>query len=203
MLVKGVLKIQVLQTTTTVNQRTAGQVWSVACSEDGRLAAVGKRDATVTIFDLRSREPVQTFRGHKGPVTSLAFGGNHELFSASADRCIRHYDLKDRMYLETLYGHQSGVTAIDCYSTGGKNSSNAAPVSVGTDRTARWWKLAQDSHCIYRGGARLPAADAVAALQEDWFVTGHTDGTVALWKTDKKRAVATAQPTTHDNNICC
>ena len=168
--------------------RTAGQVLCVAASDDGRYAAVGKRDATVSIFDLRSRpipiSPVNTFDGHKGPVTCLTFRAqSHQLFSGSSDRCIRHYSLDEMLYMETLYGHQFGVTDLDC-------DRLERPISVGQDRTARAWKLAEDSHLIFRGGARLQAADCVSVLKDDWFLTGHQDGHVALWMTDKKKAVA-------------
>ncbi len=82
----------------TAASRNAGQVLAVACSDDGRYVAVGKRDATVAIFDLRiaaskqhqSQPLVKTFTGHKGPVTCLAFRTqSRQLFSGSDDRCIR------------------------------------------------------------------------------------------------------------------
>jgi ribosomal RNA-processing protein 9 len=184
--------------------RTSGQILSVACSDDGRLAAVGARNGTVRIFDLRIKTAttnhnnnyynaaVQTFTGHKGPVTALSFRtGALELFSASLDRCIRHYSLQQEslsnmMYLETLYGHQFGVTDIDCHLA-------ERPVSVGMDRTARGWRLAQDTHLIFRGGSRLSWAESVALVRNDWFVTGHVNGELALWNMEKKRAVTTLQ----------
>ena len=73
--------------------RTEGQVLSVACSDDGRYAAVGRRDATVSIFDIRQPKNnlVKTFTGHKSGITSLAFQTQSlQLFSGSEDRCIRY-----------------------------------------------------------------------------------------------------------------
>jgi ribosomal RNA-processing protein 9 len=72
--------------------RNKGEVLSVACSDDGRYAAVGKRDASVCIFDIRSGKNnlVKTFTGHKGAVTCLSFRSQSlQLFSGSDDRCIR------------------------------------------------------------------------------------------------------------------
>lgn len=72
--------------------RTLGEVLSVACSDDGRYAAIGKRDATVSIFDIRAGKNslVKTFEGHKGAVTCLTFRTQSlQLFSGSEDRCIR------------------------------------------------------------------------------------------------------------------
>lgn len=72
--------------------RTLGEVLSVACSDDCRYAAVGRRDATVSIFDIRAGKNnlVKTFTGHKGPITCLGFRKQSlQMFSGSDDRCIR------------------------------------------------------------------------------------------------------------------
>lgn len=82
------------------DSRSKAEVLAIACSDDGRYAAVGRRDATVNIFDVRvssaasskkaSTNLVTTFTGHKGPVTSLSFRTQSlQLFSGSEDRCIR------------------------------------------------------------------------------------------------------------------
>ena len=184
--------------------RTLGQVLSMACSDDGRYLAVGARDATVRIFDVRTANAnlIHTFTGHKDAVTCLTFRRNSlQLFSGSADRCLRHYNLQqDMLYIETLYGHQFGVTDVACH-------HKERPVSVGgQDRTARAWKLAEDSHLIFRGGATLPYAESVTTPRDDWFVTGHSNGHVCLWKTDKKRAVATVAAAHTDEShgiVCC
>lgn len=166
--------------------RTLGEVLSIACSDDGRYAAVGRRDSTVCIYDIRSNNKtnlVKTFSGHKGPITSLCFRTNSlQLFSGSEDRCIRHYNLNEMMYLETLYGHQFGVTGVDCH-------LKERPVSVGRDRTGRIWKIAEDTHLIFRGGAKIASADSVRMMKENWFLTGHEDGNLGLWMSEKKRAV--------------
>ncbi len=171
-------------------KRTSGQVLAVACSDDGKFVAVGRRDATVSIYDIRIANGkndccIQTFTGHKDAISGLAFRSqSHQLFTASSDRCIRHYNLDEMLYLETLYGHQFGITGIDCHRA-------ERPISVGADRTARAWKIAEDTHLIFRGGSKVAAADTITVVKDNSFVTGHQDGSVALWSTDKKRAVAT------------
>ena len=78
------------------NPRGDGEVLALACSDDGRYAAIGRRDATVNIFDIRlsgkkqSTCLITSFKGHKGPVTCLSFRTQSlQLFSGSEDRCIR------------------------------------------------------------------------------------------------------------------
>jgi len=94
--------------------------------------------------------------------------------------------LEEMMYLETLYGHQFGVTGMDCH-------RKERPISVGRDRTARAWKLQEDTHLIFRGGARLSSADCLTVIKDDWFLTGHETGQLCLWMTEKKKAVTTIE----------
>ena len=75
------------------DMRTEGQALSVACSDDGRYAAVGRNDASLQIFDIRQstgNNLVKTFTGHKSAITCLAFQTQSlQLFSGSEDRCVR------------------------------------------------------------------------------------------------------------------
>lgn len=95
-----------------------------------------------------------------------------------------HYNLEQMAYIETLYGHQAAVTDIDCH-------LKERPISVSMDRTARAWKLAEDTHLIYRGSSKVSWADCISLVKDDWFVTGHQDGNLCLWMTEKKKAVET------------
>lgn len=95
-------------------------------------------------------------------------------------------------YVETLYGHQAGVSAIDCH-------RGERPISVGRDRTARGWKLAEDTHLIFRGGSKVSSADCISCVKDDWFVSGHDDGHLCMWLTEKKKSVVTI-PNAHGND---
>jgi ribosomal RNA-processing protein 9 len=195
--------------------RNSGEVLSMVASDDGRYLAVGGRDATVKIYDVRQKKAptgidasknkfdirglATTFEGHKGPVTALAFRSKSlQLFSGSNDRCIRHYNLQELTYIETLYGHQAAVSGISCY-----GMRHEIPFSVGRDRTARAWKIAEESHLIFRGGAKASSADCIASMKDDWFLTGHDDGALNLWTMTKKKTVRSIE-TAHglyDGNV--
>jgi len=188
--------------------RNSGEVLAMDASDDGRYLAVGGRDAAVRIYDVRQQQHprssvatntqtttiqmkglIHTFEGHKGPITALTFRTqSSQLFSGSSDRCIRHYNLQELSYIETLYGHQASITGLSCHGL-----HTEMPFSVGRDRTARAWKIAEDTHLIFRGGAKVSNADCVAALRDEWFLTGHDDGLLALWTTGRKRAVASVK----------
>jgi len=173
--------------------RNTREILSIATSDDDRYLAVGGRDNCVRIFDIRTlgkntttngaSTPITTLSGHKKAVTSLSFRSRTlDLYSGSEDRCIRRYDLNALTYVETLYGHQSSIIDIDC-------ATKNRPVSIAQDRTVRLWKVEEDSHLVYRPGGDVSSAECVCAIQDGWFITGHDDGRLALWKEEKKRPV--------------
>lgn len=86
----------------------ASELLSVSVSFDGRYAVSGGRDNLIRVFDCRlSCAEVQTFRGHKGAISGLAFQDNsYSLFSSSFDGTIKNWHLNDMCYYETLFGHQ-------------------------------------------------------------------------------------------------
>jgi ribosomal RNA-processing protein 9 len=171
-----------------LTDRNEREILAIATSDDDRYLAIGGRDNCVRIFDTRTlgkstSSPLTTMEGHKKPVTALAFRSRSlDLYSGSEDRCIRRYDLNAMTYVETLYGHQSPIVAIDC-------ANKNRPVSIARDRTVRVWKVEEDSHLVYRGGGDVGSAECITAIQDGWFVTGHDDGRLLLWKEEKKRPV--------------
>eukprot|EP00577_Skeletonema_sp_RCC1716_P010845 CAMPEP_0113397734 /NCGR_PEP_ID=MMETSP0013_2-20120614/14553_1 /TAXON_ID=2843 ORGANISM="Skeletonema costatum, Strain 1716" /NCGR_SAMPLE_ID=MMETSP0013_2 /ASSEMBLY_ACC=CAM_ASM_000158 /LENGTH=504 /DNA_ID=CAMNT_0000282367 /DNA_START=19 /DNA_END=1533 /DNA_ORIENTATION=+ /assembly_acc=CAM_ASM_000158 len=171
-----------------LSDRNEREILAIATSDDDRYLAIGGRDNCVRIFDTRTlgkstSSPLTTMEGHKKPVTTLAFRSRSlDLYSGSEDRCIRRYDLNAMTYVETLYGHQSPIVAIDC-------ANKNRPVSIARDRTVRVWKVEEDSHLVYRGGGDVGSAECITAIQDGWFVTGHDDGRLLLWKEEKKRPV--------------
>jgi ribosomal RNA-processing protein 9 len=87
--------------TPTSNGGSNRDVLAVACSPDGRLLASAGRSAAVVIWDCRTLAKVMELPGHRDAVTSLAVSRsssaadpNPELFSASADRCVKVWNFQ-------------------------------------------------------------------------------------------------------------
>ena len=101
--------------------------------------------------------------------------------------------LTKKTYIETLFGHQDQITDIDtlgrerCVSVGGR------------DKTARVWKIVEESQLVYRGGVSTKnpeggrplhmegSLDCISQIDESMFVTGGDSGVLSLWELNRKK----------------
>ncbi|KAL5342598.1 WD40-repeat-containing domain protein [Aspergillus crustosus] len=179
-------------------------ILSVAVSPSGKFVATGGEDNKLIIWDAANLTPVQTFTQHRDSVSGLAFvrhistmSSGEQLFSGSFDRTIKTWSISTagHAYVETLFGHQDHVTSLaamtidQCISAGAR------------DRTARLWKVVEESQLIFRGGSSKNSyqennIDCIAALPPTHFVTGSDNGSISLWSIHKKKPLYTI-PTAH------
>ncbi|KAK0383438.1 hypothetical protein NLU13_9349 [Sarocladium strictum] len=180
-------------------QRHVGQILCVAASPDGKFVVTGGADKRLIIYDAETLKPLKVFTHHRDAVTGLAFRrGTNQLYSCSKDRTVKVWSLDELAYVETLFGHQDEVVDVDAL-------AQERCVSVGArDRTARLWKVAEETQLVFRGGGagkKIPpgidprtvlsegSMDRIAMIDDDLFVTGSDNGAIALWSVQKKKPV--------------
>ncbi|DBB02380.1 hypothetical protein WJX82_006529 [Trebouxia sp. C0006] len=155
---------------------------AIAISFDDRYLVVGGGDKKLHIWDAISHQYIRSLSGttgHKDVITGLAFrDGTHELFSCGADRAVKLWNLDNMAYVDTLFGHQSEVLAIDIL-------RQERAVSSGNDHTCRVWKIAEESQLIFRSHGM--AVDCCKYITGTEWVTGASDGSLAMWSQTKKR----------------
>lgn len=188
----------------------------LAASADGKYVISGGMDRRIIVWDAATMRPLKVFPQHRDSITGLAFRGKtNQLFSASRDRTIKIFHIDELAYVETLFGHQDEV--VDVAAVGG---SQERCVSVGArDRSARIWKVVEESQLVFRGGgtgvkrpkskekpcsAKGEAAvededetpvfaegslDRVIQLDTQLFVTGSDSGALSLFGLHKKKAL--------------
>ncbi|KAK1999682.1 WD domain-containing protein [Colletotrichum falcatum] len=178
-------------------QRHVDKILCVAASPDGKYVVTGGEDRRLIIYDAETLKPIRVFTHHRDAITGLAFRrGTNQLYSCSKDRTVKVWSLDELAYVETLFGHQDEIVDIDAL-------AQERCVSVGArDRTARLWKVAEETQLVFRGGAvdkksrpdvdprSLPhegSMDRVAMIDDELFVTGSDNGSLALWSVTKKK----------------
>ncbi|KAK3325574.1 WD40-repeat-containing domain protein [Apodospora peruviana] len=174
-----------------------GGILTVKASQDGKFVVTGGTDKRLVVHDAETLTPLRAFTQHRDAVTGLAFRrGTNQLFSSSKDRTVKVWSLDELAYVETLFGHQDEIVDVDAL-------AQERCVSVGArDRTARYWKVPEESQLVFRGGEKktsknVPAGsaahegsmDRVAMIDDDLFVTGSDNGALALWGTHRKKAI--------------
>ncbi|KAF2842741.1 WD40 repeat-like protein [Patellaria atrata CBS 101060] len=194
-------------------QHHTSQIRCVAASPTGRFLATGDSTGTLIVWDPETLKPLKVFATqHRGAINGLAFRrGTNQLFSASSDRTIKLWSLDELAYIETLFGHQDIVVDVAAL-------ADESCVSVGArDRTARLWKVVEESQLVFRGGgsggskSKLNkwepirqnqenvdeknlshdegSIDRLCILSSDLFVTGSDNGALALWNIHKKKPI--------------
>ena len=195
-----------------LHQHHTGAILCVAASASGQFVVTGGADKRMIVWNASTLKPLKVFSQHRDAVTALAFRGKtNQLFSASRDRTIKIWSLDELAYVETLFGHQDEV--LDVAAVGGKEERC---VTVGArDRSARLWKVVEESQLVFRGGGEGAAKrdrnrrgataktdhdedgssypfmegslDRVIQIDTHLFVTGSDSGAISLYGLHKKK----------------
>ncbi|KAL9112474.1 MAG: hypothetical protein Q9227_003316 [Pyrenula ochraceoflavens] len=182
----------------------SASIIALAASPNNEFVVTGSSDKSLIVWSTKPHlKPLKTFRTHRDAVLSLSFppivpsthpGLGSQLFSGSADRTLKTYSLagpESLAYVETLFGHQDHVVGVAAMGTD-------QCVSVGSrDRTARMWKVVDESQLVFRGDSsknesyHSGSLDCVVALPPQHFVTGSDSGAIQLWSMHKKKPLYT------------
>ncbi|KAL5010050.1 hypothetical protein ScPMuIL_012355 [Solemya velum] len=140
--------------------------------DETRLAS-GSSDKTVKVWDIKTGELLQTFRGHNKGVWCLAFFTDNLLVSGSYDGTIKVWNITKGNAMRTLLAHDGPIWAMA--------RRDSKLVTVSQDRTAKVWEI---SRCMLQHTLKGHQA-AIFAVDMDEIgklvFTGSADKTVRMW----------------------
>ncbi|WP_449420843.1 protein kinase domain-containing protein [Phormidium nigroviride] len=165
---------------------SAGPVWSVAVSPNGRVVVTGSTDGTVRMLHLRTGKLLKTLMGHSEAVWSVAVSPDGKaIASGSADDTIKIWDLYTGKLKRTLYGHKAGVFSV-AFSPDGK-----AIASVGKDKTVKLWDADTGRELETLKGHSAGVQSVAFTPNGKTLVTGNDDGTIELWNWQTGKLIQT------------
>jgi WD40 repeat protein len=127
------------------------------------------------LWDVATRQHLQTFKGHSGPVFSVAFSSQGVLASGSADQTVRLWDIDSQMRVRILRRYPEWVLAVAFSPDGAKIAAG------GSDQTV--WICDASTGSSLRGLKGHAGRVTSVAFSSDGqkLVSGSMDHTVRFW----------------------
>jgi WD40 repeat protein len=131
----------------------------------------------VMLWDLRTDAGPRMLPGRPGDINTLATSpdGSH-LVATGEDGGVQLWSIIDEATEPiVLRGHRGAVRGV-AFSLDGTSLFTS-----GSDGTVRIWRTDASSPPLVLDGFRA-SSQAIAALTNDRYVTGHEDGTIRIWR---------------------
>lgn len=179
---------------------------SVSVSSCGEYLVAGSHSGKIVVWSVKGKSKINIINNpeiklnftykqqavlsqHRGPVLAISFSRDSLTFySSSTDRTVKIWSIEsgEALYIDTLYGHQDSVASLAAL---GKETC----VTVGSrDRTARLWKIAEETQLVFRGPESSGGSqEVITLLEEGSFLTGTDLGAISLWNTRRKKPLRT------------
>jgi WD40 repeat protein/serine/threonine protein kinase len=157
-------------------------VWTVACSPDGKKALTASVDKSIRLWDMATGRKLKRFTGHEHVVFCAAFSrAGDRIVSGSADKTIRLWDAESGKELKRFGGHEDEVWWV-AFSPDGRSV-----LSAGKDKTIRLWDMnSAKEHKRFKGHTE-PVRGVAFSPDGKRILSGSWDRTVRLWDVETGR----------------
>ncbi len=153
---------------------------------DDKNAFFAGADRHIYQVDMHNEKLIYSFKAHNDSVTGMVFDPNAEqYYSIGNDKKLNVWGVsptQKSILLEAFYGHTNKISDLDTL------VSNKV-ISCGVDSLLNLWKIDTQSFLKFQSTDSFSSLiDNVRTLNPSTFLTGAYDGTVTVWKTNKKKA---------------
>ena len=155
---------------------SAGPLWSMAISKDGKNLALGADDGTVKFWDIAAERVDWTLNAHRGPIWTLALSAMGDyLATGSDDGQAKIWDLKTQEEVHAL-AHTDGVRAV-AFHPDGKKLLTGSRIGI-----VKVWDVRTGAEIIKIDGHDGKSVVAVAfAPDGKTMASASGDKTIKVW----------------------
>ncbi len=166
---------------TALDSHTSG-VRTLEYSSDGRRLLTGSDDNTLKLWNLETKRPLETLRGHDGWIAKCTLSPDGKwALSASHDQHVRLWNLGGYEETRVLGGHVlNGHGDVVLNAALSRDGQFAATAS--RDRTARLWSVKHGTELkTFAEGHSFLSMRAIFSPDGRWLFTAAFDNTVRVW----------------------
>lgn len=167
---------------------------AVCLSGNTQLALSATEDGTLQLWNLKTKQRLQTFSGHDDPVNSAclsrdgqfvisASGGRRE--TKKGDTTIRLWSASTGKYVRILKGHQDRIDSISL------SADETFLLSGSADKTVKLWEVSSGSCLQTMSGHTAEVTSVCFRQNHKTAVSGSEDGTIRLWDTTTGKCLRT------------
>ncbi|CDS02883.1 hypothetical protein LRAMOSA00286 [Lichtheimia ramosa] len=162
--------------------------------QSGKYAYVAESGFNAKRINLETRKPVKLFKGHAGPVTSLALSPDGSiLWTGSWDKTIKKWDTKTGECIATLHGHTDFVKSLLLV--------GSTLYSGSSDTHIRQWNT-ETNECIATLKKHSRAIESLAVdTPGRYLYAASSDRLISKWEIATNNCIATFDQ--HDTSVYC
>lgn len=169
-------------------QYTDSQVNCLKITPDKQYLAAGG-NPHVRLFEITSGNPLLTFDGHTGNVTSVGFQRDRKwMFTGSEDGTVKIWDIRSP-------GHQRNLTGKAAVNALALHPNQGEIIAGDEDGNIRVWDLTSNT-CTYElvPDGKCAIRSLTVASDASMILAANNRGTVFAWKLGKKDNTASFEP---------
>ena len=180
-------KLRIEYTHPVLQVKLPSPVLSVAFSPDGNTLASGDYDKNVTLWDVKTGQPINKLSGHSDIVRTLAFSlDGKTLASGSADKTIILWNVETGQLRDQLRGHSDLINSLSFSLDGSTLASGSG------DTTIILWDMNQlqpISRLLSGYTHEGPILSIAFSLDGKTLASGSYDKTIMLWDIEKGQSI--------------
>lgn len=153
-----------------------GQIYGVAFSPDGKMAATAAADNSIILWDLATGTAAKTLAGHTAQVYSVAFSPDgKQLVSGSGDKNVTLWDIAEGKAIKSFAGAQDAVYQV-AFVSGGTHV-----LAGGVDKLLHLWEVASGSEVRTFAGAPDEIYGMSISPSGKRLATSGYGGSLVIW----------------------